>query len=98
LFNPEIVVHCRDESAHELGRVIDPELKRDSFDKDEPSQREEPWTRFPACDSEEAKGILLESQDLLRPGSRPWRVRGSRYHTFVAAVGADLRPPRRTRG
>jgi hypothetical protein len=35
LFNPEIVVHCRDESTHELGRIIAPELKRDSLDKDE---------------------------------------------------------------
>ncbi len=58
-FNPEVVVHCRDESAHELGCVVAPELKRDSFDKDE--QREERWTRFLACDSEEAKGIPLES-------------------------------------
>jgi hypothetical protein len=39
LFNPEIVVHCRDESTHELGCVIAPELKRDSFDKDEPREK-----------------------------------------------------------
>ncbi len=64
LFNPEIVVHCRNKYTHELGRVIAPELERDSFDKDEPNQREELWTRFLACDSEEAKRILLESRDL----------------------------------
>ncbi len=92
------MIHCQDESTHELGRIVAPELKlkRDSLDKDEP--REELWTRFLACDSEGARGILLESQDLLRPGSHPWRVRGSRYRTSVAAVGADLRPPQRTQG
>jgi hypothetical protein len=39
LFNPEIVVHCRDESTHELGRVVAPELKWGSFDKDKPREK-----------------------------------------------------------
>jgi hypothetical protein len=39
LFNPKIVVHCRDESTHELGRIIAPELKRDSLDKDKPREK-----------------------------------------------------------
>ncbi len=39
LFNPEIVVHYRDESTHELGRVVAPELKWDSFDKDKPREK-----------------------------------------------------------
>ncbi len=39
LFNPEVVVHCRDESTHELGRVVAPELKWDSLDKDKPREK-----------------------------------------------------------
>jgi hypothetical protein len=96
LFNTEILVHCRDESAHELGRIIAPELKRDSLDKDEPREKSSGRTRFLACGSEGARGILLESQDLSRPESRPWRDRGNRYRISVAAVGAGLRPPQRT--
>jgi hypothetical protein len=38
LFNPEIVIHCRNESTHELGRIIASELKWDSFDKDKPRE------------------------------------------------------------
>ncbi len=38
-FNPEIVIHCRDESTHELGRIIAPELKWESLDKDEPREK-----------------------------------------------------------
>jgi hypothetical protein len=39
LFDSEIVVHCRNQSTHELGRIIAPELKRGSFDKDEPREK-----------------------------------------------------------
>ncbi len=73
LFNPEVVVHCRDESTHELGRVVAPELKWHSLDKDK-SREKELWTRSLACDSEGAKGTIHESQDLSQPGSRPWRM------------------------
>ncbi len=96
LLNPEVVVHCRDESAHELGCIVAPELKWDSLDKDKP--REELWTRSLACNSEGAKGKLHESQDRSRPGSRPWRVHGIRYRTSVVAAEVNLRLPQRTRG
>jgi hypothetical protein len=34
LFNPEIMIHRRYESAHEFGRVVAPELERHSLDED----------------------------------------------------------------
>ena len=33
LFNPEVVVHRRDESTHELWSVVASELERDSLDE-----------------------------------------------------------------
>ncbi len=36
LFNTEIMIHRRYESAHEFRRIIAPEFERDSFDEDEP--------------------------------------------------------------
>jgi hypothetical protein len=39
LFNPEIMVHCRYESAHELGRIVAPELKWNSFDLNESREK-----------------------------------------------------------
>jgi hypothetical protein len=35
LFNTEIMIHRRYESAHEFRRIIAPEFERDPFDEDE---------------------------------------------------------------
>ena len=35
LFNAEIMIHSRYESAHELRCIVAPEFERDSFDEDE---------------------------------------------------------------
>ncbi len=91
LFNTEIVVRRRYESIHELRRIVASEFKWDSFDEDESREQSSCLTRSLACDSEEAIGILLESQDRSRPGSRPWRVHGSRYRISVEVVEAGFR-------
>ncbi len=39
LFNSEIVVHCCHDSTHEFGCVVTPELKGNSFDKDESREK-----------------------------------------------------------
>jgi hypothetical protein len=39
LFNSEVMVHRRNESTHELGRVVAPELKWDSFDEYESREK-----------------------------------------------------------
>ncbi len=99
LFNAGVVVHRRYEPAHEFGRIVAPESEWDSFDEDESrEQRAELLTRFLACDLEEARDILLESQGQSRPGSRPWRDHGSRYHIFVEAAEVGLHPPRQIQG
>jgi hypothetical protein len=92
------VVHCRDESTHELGRIVASERQRDSLDKDQSREkssghaillaiRKEPKAHFTSHkiyrDPDLALGVSVE---------------GSRYRTSVAAVGADLRPPQRTQG
>jgi hypothetical protein len=35
LFNAEIMIHSRYESAHEFRCIVAPEFERDSFDEDE---------------------------------------------------------------
>ncbi len=87
LFNPEIVVHCRDESTHELGRIVAPELKRDSLDKDKPRKkssghalllaiRKEPKVHFTSHkiyrDQDLALGVSMEVDTVFL--SRQWEL------------------------
>ncbi len=87
LFNPEIVIHCRDESTLELGRIIAPELKRDYLDKDKPREknsghallltiRKEPKAHFASHkiyrDQDLALGVSVEVDTVLL--SRQWEL------------------------
>ncbi len=96
LFNPEIVIHCRDESTHELERIIASELKWDSLDKDQPREKSPGHTLLLAIRKEPKAHFTRHKIYRDQAGSRPWRVRGSRCRTFVSAAGVDLRPPQRT--
>ncbi len=87
LFNPEIVIHCRNESTHELGRIIASELKWGSLDKDKPREessghaflltiRKEPKAHFASHkiyrDQDLALGVSVEVDTVLL--SRQWKL------------------------